>query len=172
MAAETLVDPWKSKYLAIKQLCEEHQMVRPNECTAIIIKFHCGVYLHRQINDQLASKIKDFSKVLTRMEMDKRCVCVCVCVLVYLTVWLSCTREVVCAVHRILLKKYKRHGGNPSHLPSASVPNQTAETTCSTAAGADSSHGREHPLHKVKGQPGGSVCVCVCVLYCCLLGQQ
>ena len=33
MAADE--DPWKSKYLAIKQLCEEHQMVRLNECMDI-----------------------------------------------------------------------------------------------------------------------------------------
>lgn len=35
MAAD--VDPWKSKYLAIKQLCEEHQMVKWNECVAMIL---------------------------------------------------------------------------------------------------------------------------------------
>lgn len=70
-------------------------------------------------------------------------------------------------VHRILLKKYKRHGGNPSQLPSARasvhVANQT-ETAGSSVVGADSSHGRERPLHKVKGQPEGCTCVCVCPL--------
>ena len=62
-----------------------------------------------------------------------------------------------CVCSRILLKKYKRHGGNTSLLPSTDVPGQIAT---SSATHGDSSHGRERPLHKVKGQ----LCVCACQL--------
>ena len=56
-------------------------------------------------------------------------------------------------MHRILLKKYKRHGGNASLLPS--------QIASSPAACGDSSRGQDRPLHKVKGQLYTCVCVCV-----------